>query len=172
MNDYKNKISRKDIDEMSKKIMGWLSDDGRDVKKALDDSTYFNYGCEFVKNSSRFFEVWQPKDRADLIVMGCFLNIPKNYQKVLKGMKDKERMAFFKSIQFAFMFRPISYDILPTVQNAERFEFMIPLYYDGLNKNVFMDSIRLLERCTFFTNIMLDALSEPAGVEVPDPMIA
>ncbi len=143
-------MAQKDIDAVSRKIMTWLSEEGMYKDKVADDNARFHYNAESPPGSGRLIDIIQPKNRDDLILIGNGLMFSPEHLEKLREMDAVERTEFLWDIKFGLLFRESSFNILPDGTNPEKIQFTKEIYYDGLNKNKLMESIRENYRCNLF----------------------
>ncbi|TAN37060.1 MAG: DUF2299 domain-containing protein [Candidatus Methanoperedens sp.] len=163
-------MGQKEIDTMSRKIKEWLSEDGMYKDKLADDKAYFHFIVEIPQGSGRIIDIIQPKNRDDLIIVGNGLMISPEHLEKLREMDETEKAEFLWDIKFGLLFRESSFQIIPEGNNPERVQFTREIYYDGLNKNKLMESLRENFRCNLFViwkfNKQFGEIvsgSEPAG---------
>jgi hypothetical protein len=143
-------MAQKDIDEVSRKIMTWLSEEGIYKDKVTDDKTHFHFAAEFPQGSGRLIDIVQPKNRDDLIVLGNGLMFSPEHLEKLREMDVAERTEFLWDIKFQLLFRESNFQMIPDGNNPIRIHFTREIHYDGLNKNKLMEAIRENYRCNLF----------------------
>lgn len=149
MNNHNTNI-KTDIDDMSKKVRSWLSEEGIYKDRVADNNAHFHYIGEIPSGSGRLFDVFQPKNRDDLIIVANGFVFPPQHLKNLRDMDDARREEFIWDIRFGLLFRESGFNMLPDIKNPERVDFIREIHYDGLNKNKLMESIRENFRCNLF----------------------
>ncbi len=140
----------KKIDEMSRQIKTWLSEEGMYKDKIADDKTYFHFIGESPQSSGQLFELFQPKNRDDLIAIMRGLIISPEHLEKLREMDATERKEFLWDIKFGLLFRESSFNMTFDGNNPSRIDFTREIYYDGLNKNKLMEAIRENYLCSLF----------------------
>ena len=143
-------MSQKEIDEMSRTIMNWLSEEGVYKDKVVDDNAIFHYLAEFPQGSGRIIELMQPKNREDLILIGNGLTFSPEHVKKLNELEKEEKSEFLWDIKFGLLFRKSGFNITPNLDNPEKIQFTREIYYSGLNKNILMEAMRENHLCNLF----------------------
>ncbi len=162
---------QKDIDEVSKKIKTWLTEEGMYKDKTADDKTYFHFIGESPPSSGQLFEIIQPKNRDDLVVIARGLIFSPVHLEKLREMSAAERTEFLWDIKFGLLFRESGFQMMPDGNNPERIQFTREIYYDGLNKNKLMETIRENSLCSLFVIWkLMERFGEVASGTEPSPM--
>lgn len=143
-------MTNKQIDEMSRTIRNWLSDEGIYKDKLTDDKAHFHFIAEFPQGSGRGIDIIQPKNRDDLILVGNGLMIAQEHSDKLKELAVLEKTEFLWDIRFGLLFRESGFNMLPDGTNPKTVQFTREIHYDGLNKNKLMEVIRENLRCNLF----------------------
>ncbi|MDP3102990.1 MAG: DUF2299 family protein [Candidatus Methanoperedens sp.] len=162
---------KKQIDEMNRQIMHWLSEEGMYKDKTTDDKAHFHFVGEYPQGTGKVFEVVQPKNRDDQILVGNALGISPEHQTKLRELSSDEKSSFLWSIKHGLLFRDSGFNILPDGNNPQQIQFITELYYDGLNKNRLMETIRENHRCNLFVIWkFMERFGESSGPEPTSPM--
>jgi hypothetical protein len=161
----------KKIDEMSKQIKTWLAEEGMYKDKVADDKTYFHFIGESPQSSGQLFELFQPKNREDLIVIIRDLIISPEHLEKLREMDAIERNEFLWDIKFGLLFRKSSFNMTPDVDNPSKIDFRREIYYDGLNKNKLMEAIKENYLCSLFVKWkLMERFGKAVSGTEPSPM--
>ncbi len=161
----------KKIDEMSRQIKTWLTEEGMYKDKTADDKTYFHFIGESPHGSGQLFEIIQPKNRGDLVGITRGLMFSPEHLEKLRKISVAERTEFLWDIKFGLLFRESSFQMMPDGNNPERIQFTREIYYDGLNKNKLMEAIRENYQCSLFVIWkLMERFGEVFSGTEPSPM--
>ncbi len=162
---------QKDIAEVSKKIKTWLTEEGIYKDKVADDKTYFHFVGESPLGSRQLFEIFQPKNRDDLVGITRNLVLSPVHLEKLKEMSATERTEFLWDVKFGLLFRESGFQMMPDGNNLERIQFTGEIYYDSLNKNKLMEAIRENYLCSLFVIWkLMERFGDVASGTEPSPM--
>ncbi|MCK5158176.1 MAG: DUF2299 family protein [Candidatus Heimdallarchaeota archaeon] len=143
-------MTHKQIDEMTRNIRNWLSEEGIYKDKIADDKMHFHFLVEFPPRSGRIIDIIQPKNRDDLILVGNGLMFAPEHLKKLREVDVIKKTELMWDIKFGLLFSESGFNMLPDGTNPEKIQFSREIYYDGLNKNKLMEAIRENFRCNLY----------------------
>lgn len=167
MNNYNDKNSRKDIDEVSNNIKNWLMEEKMYKKEIEDKNFYFYYIAENPQAPGGSFIIAQPKVRDDLIVISLTLEFIGGLFEKLKRMTPQEKIDFWVSFKLGIVFATPTFLIHPNEDAPKKIEFRREIYYDGLSKDKLMEAIRDLHRCLYYSNLKFIHFGGKSNTETP-----
>jgi len=144
-------------DEEKKAIIGkWLHEEGFQVSEASDTNSAFNFS---VDAGGIRLHVIQNPDQPDKILIISGVDIPLDVENKLSSLSLERKRAFLWNLRFGILqlrvsSSPIALPLKLKVVNAA--------YYDGLNKNLFMERLLDVHRAIVCVNWNIErALGEP-----------
>jgi len=137
-------------DEVAKKVRDWLVEDGIYKDKVADATADYHFVAEFPPNSRRYIDVIFPKNRDDMVVVAAGVKLSEEHYRSLISLSKEKREELLWEIRFKLLFLETGFQILPSSEDPRIFQFNRELYFDGLNKNVFMDAVKQVYRCMLF----------------------
>ncbi|NYT02156.1 MAG: DUF2299 domain-containing protein [Methanosarcinales archaeon] len=147
-------------DEEKKVIIEkWLREEGFQVSEAPDSGSTFNFS---VDAGGIRLHVIQNPDQQDKILIISGVDIPLEIENKLSSMSLERKRAFLWSLRFGLLqlrvsSSPVALPLKLKVVNAA--------YYDGLNKNLFMERLLDVHRAIVCINWNIErALGEPGPV--------
>lgn len=143
-------MAPREVDEMSRKIMNWLSEDGLYKDKVYDEKLHFHLAAEYPAGSGRHINIIQPNNRDDMIVVVSRIKLAEVHEKALQDMQKKERDRFLWDMRYALLFRESNFQMEPSIDNLQSIQFSREIHYDGLNKNKLMEVIRENFKCELY----------------------
>jgi hypothetical protein len=143
-------MSRAEIDKMMNKVKDWLVEEGIYKDKVPDESANWHLIVEFPSGSGMISEVIQPKNREDLVGIATVISLAEQHYKSVMAMPKPRRDEFLWDTRFQLLFLEAGFQIIPSVQEPQRFQFARELYFDGLTKTSLMQSLIQLHKCRLF----------------------
>ena len=137
-------------DEVARKVRDWLVDEGIYKDKIADENADYHFIAEMPPNSRQFVDVVFPKNRDDMIVIASGVKLSDEHYRSLMGLGEQKREEILWEIRFRLLFLETGFQILPSAQDPQIFQFTREVYFDGLNKNLFMDALKQVHRCKLF----------------------
>jgi hypothetical protein len=153
-------------EEVAKKVREWLVEDGLYKDKVTDENADFHFLAEIPPNSRQFIDVVFPKNRDDMIVIASGVRLADEHYSALMSLSSERREELLWDIRFKLLFLETGFQIVPGVQDPRIFQFTRELYFDGLNKNVFMDALKQIYRCKLFIVWTMQKLFGGSGEEI------
>lgn len=167
MNNYNNKNSRKDIDEMGKKIMEWLKEEEMYKESVINETIHFGFVAKNPNAPIGSFTVAQPKVREDLVLIVLTLEFGGDLFEKLRKMSSQEKIDFWTSFKLGIVFATPTFLLHPSEDAPKTIEFRREIYYDGLTKDRLMEAIRDLHRCLLYSNLKFIPLRGKSNAETP-----
>jgi len=137
-------------DEVAKKVREWLVEEGVYKDKVADGAADYHFVAEFPPNSRQFIDVIFPKNRDDMVIVAAGIKLSDEHYRSLMALSKERRDDILWEIRFKLLFLETGFQILPNASDPQVFQFTRELYFDGLNKNLFMDSLKQVHRCMLF----------------------
>jgi hypothetical protein len=137
-------------DLVAKKVREWLVEEGIYKDKVADDAADYHFVAEIPPNSRQFVDVIFPKNRDDMVIIASGVKLSDEHYRALMSMGEEKRENLLWDMRFQLLFLEAGFQILPNVKEPQLFQFTRELYFDGLNKNVFMDAMKQIYRCKLF----------------------
>ncbi|WP_202318813.1 DUF2299 domain-containing protein [Archaeoglobus neptunius] len=137
-------------EEIAKKVRDWLVEEGIYKDKIADENADFHFLAEVPPNSRQFIDVIFPKNREDMLVIASGIKLSDDHYRSVMSLGDAKREELLWEIRFKILFLETGFQILPNARDPQLFQFTREIYFDGLNKNLFMDAIRQVHKCKLF----------------------
>jgi len=137
-------------DEVAKKVREWLVDEGVYKDKIADENADYHFIAEIPPNSRQYIDIVFPKNREDMIVIASGIKLSDEHYRSIMSLGEAKRDEILWDIRFRLLFLETGFQILPNVKDPQIFQFTREVYFDGLNKNLFMDALKQVHRCKLF----------------------
>ncbi len=144
------RFGNREKDEYAKKVRNWLVEEGIYKDKVADDGADYHFVAEFPPNSMQYIDVVFPKNRDDMVVVAAGIKLSDEHYRALMSLTPEKREELMWDIRFRLLFLEAGFQIIPDASDPQVFQFTRELYFDGLNKNLFMDAMKLVQRCMLF----------------------
>jgi hypothetical protein len=159
-------MSQQETDKEANMVREWLMDEGIYKDKIVDDTARYHFVAEFPQGSGQMYDVIFPKIRPDLIVIVSGVQLSSQHLSGLTALPKPRLDEFLWELKFQFItmktdfiFNPPTPDSVPRI-----IQFQKPLYYDGLNKNLFMEGLKSVHFSRLF---IIWKMAQMFGVETP-----
>ncbi len=136
--------------EIAMRVREWLVDDGIYKDKIPDENADYHFLAEIPPGSGQYIDVVFPKNRGDMVIIASGVKLADEHYRSLMSLADERREELLWDIKFKLLFLATGFQILPSAEDPQIFQFTRELYFDGLNKNIFMDSLKQVYRCKLF----------------------
>lgn len=137
-------------EEMARKVRDWLVEEGIYKDKIADENADYHFLAEIPPNSRQFIDIVFPRNRDDMVVVASGIKLSDEHYRSLMGLSAEKRDEVLWKMRFDLLFLPTGFQILPDANNPQLFQFTRELYFDGLNKNLFMDAVKQVHRCKLY----------------------
>ena len=137
-------------EEYARKVREWLVEEGIYKDKVADASVDYHFVAEFPPNSRQFIDIIFPKNRDDMIVIAAGIKLSDEHYRSIMALNKEKRDEILWDIRFKLLFLETGFQILPNANEPSIFQFTRELYFDGLNKNLFMDALKQVHRCMLY----------------------
>ncbi len=155
---------------MMEKVRNWLVEEGFYKDKVADDKATFHFVAESPSKQA-IIEVIQPKNREDQIILATKISLAEEHKSSLKNMPKDQREDLMWNIRFSLLFLNSGFSIQLSGENPENFQFTRELYHDGLSKQLFMDSLKEIDRCHLFIKWkLLQLFGKTSSSDTQEPM--
>jgi len=149
--------------EIAEKVKKWLVDEGIYKDKLVDDAATHHFLVEMPPNSRQFIDVIFPKNREDMVIIASGLKLSDKHYKSLMSLSEDKRNEILWEIRFRLLFVETGFRIMPSLSDPQLFQFTRELYFDGLNKNMFMDALKQVHKCKLFIIWLMEKISGASG---------
>ena len=163
-------MTKQEMDEVMRKVQAWLTEEGVYRDKVPDDNANYHYKIEFPQGSGRPADIIQPKPRDDLILIISGVSLSEEHYEGLKSKSKKERDDILWDMRFDLLFRNSDFNMLPNLDDLKTIQFIRPLHFEGLTKNVLMDAIREDYKCHLYIVWKMQRLFGAAPPKSPETM--
>ena len=136
--------------DVAMRVRDWLVEDGIYKDRVADENADYHFLVEVPPGSGQYIDVVFPKNRDDMIVIASGVKLADEHYRALMSLSEDRREELLWEIKFKLLFLPTGFQILPNVKEPQIFQFTREIYFDGLNKNLFMDSIKQVYRCKLY----------------------
>ena len=111
-----------------------------------------------------------PKQRDDLILVISAITLAKEHYDALESKSKKEKEDILWDMRFELLFRNSDFNMIPNAEDPQTIQFIRPLHFEGLTKNVLMDAIREDYKCHLFVVWTMQRLFGAAPPKSPETM--
>lgn len=125
--------------EVIDKIWNWIDEEKYDFKALEEPCAGSPIQIEFLKN--RYIIVWVEKDKNDSVLVFARINFSPEEQKVFAHLKEDKKKEFFFAIITPLMEMNLRHSVHPNPDKAEYFHIEKRIYFDGLTKDRFFDTV-------------------------------
>ena len=144
----------KSPEKAEKRIKKWLREEGHYKKKIISDKLYFHFWAG-MPESSELFDIFQPKDRKDSIVIATSIKFNRELRTLYKRLTKDEKDSLLLDLHMTLLQRDIEYSMMSGEIPLGIRLFRI-IYYDALKKNELMKELMRIFRTTILINLKLD----------------
>ena len=148
---------------MARRVRDWLVEEGIYKDKIADENADYHYVAEVPPNSRQFIDIVFPKNRDDMVIVASGIKLSEEHYRSLMSLSSEKRNELLWQMRFTLLFLPTGFQILPSVSDPQLFQFTRELYFDGLNKNLFMDSVKQVHRCKLYVIWTMQKISGEKG---------
>jgi hypothetical protein len=128
-------------------IEGWLTEEDLPFEPVEDGRAHFHLSATYPPKSPFRVDLVQPRRKVpDLLVIGAGVTVADNHREAFMRLTPDDRRAFIWEFSFLLGKRPVEFELHHPEHVLERFSVTMPLYRDGLIKDVFMRSLREVHR--------------------------
>jgi hypothetical protein len=126
---------------MANKVKEWLYNERESygIEPISDEKAIFHYKLKHL-GSELTLDIVNPKSRPDTIVVGAYIPTVLHFKET-QGLDDREYMKFLLDFKTTLTNRRPHTEIQLVANRMQSFVVTLPLYEDGLNKNVFFSGI-------------------------------
>lgn len=149
--------------EVARKVRDWLVEEGIYKDRVADENADHHFIAEVPPNSRQFIDVVFPKNRDDMVVIASGIKLSDEHYAQIMSLDAEKRNELLWEMRFTLLFLPTGFQILPNAENPQLFQFTRELYFDGLNKNLFMDALKQVHRCKLFVIWTMQKISGKRG---------
>ncbi len=163
-----------EVEETRNKIKTWLTKEGLFKNEDLDEDFHFHYAAEYPAGTGRHISIAQASNREDAIVVYSRIRLAEPHKNAWQAMPARERDRLIWQMRYDLLFQESSFEMMPRGGDLEVIRFTRELFYDGLNKNKFMEALRENFKCELyvvwkFQEIFGDGQASRAP-DPPEPM--
>jgi len=152
-------------------VKNWLVEEGIYKDRVVDEKATYHFIAEIPPGSGGYIDVIQPKVRETLVVIASAIQLSDEHYKSLKAMPSPKREEVLWDIRFKLLFLETDFQIIPSAEDPQKFQFTRELFFDGLNKIIFMDAMKQIHRCKLFiTWKMYQLFGESPPTTPSEPM--
>jgi hypothetical protein len=126
--------------EVAEKTRKRLGEEGFHVNDVQDTNTDFHFQIQ-NPNVSIIIE----KQKFDRVTLATYVAFPKLDQELFAFM-NKEGKKFFWNLRDKLIAINVGYTIHPSMEKVERIDITKVIYFDGLTKNIFFNSLSDVQR--------------------------
>ncbi len=130
--------------KIEEKVLTWLSEEGMLRQKVTDDKTNFHFVLNYPKNNS--MDVIQPKNKHDMIVIGCATQISPEHIERFRKLSSKEKDKFMWEFRFLLNNMDVDFQLKHPNKILEGFVVTTEIYEDGLSKDRLVSSVKKVFR--------------------------
>jgi hypothetical protein len=141
--------------EVIDKIQKWLNDESIDF--TTEENSYLDFRINIKDPNQTIFSY---KDKPDSIEFGTYSSLDEEYKKAFVALKNnKEKLQILCDLECSLLEINVGHKLVPSYKNLEKVEIFKKIYFDGLTKDKFMDTIFALQRGSKLVELMFRQLS-------------
>ncbi len=137
---------------VAEKVKAWLTEEGVYRDEIQDEKSLFNYQVEFPRGSHHMVNVYQPRDRADLVALQSAVEFSPQHLDLLAKMAEDARSRFTLGLMLELLSRGVAFQPMPDAEDPTSVLFAGTIYYDGLTKDRLMGLLNVLYQCFLFVS--------------------
>jgi hypothetical protein len=142
---------KKDVIE---KIQRWIKEEGFQSSIAHEPYTDFQVNLKNPNMSIILFN-----NKVDSVYFATYAGFDEADKKAFASLKDKEKkLVLLCDLQRSLIAINVEYSILPNLDNLDRINISKKVYFDGLTKDKFIDTIFALNRAHAAVQLMYQQL--------------
>jgi len=127
-------------DEAREAISAWLKEEGGTVEIRREPRLYFQ--IEFTNRRGRVYNIFQHKDRRDKLVVSVRLVLSPKHRKGLQNVPQRIRRAWLMDLRLALLHHNLNFAFFPGLATIDEITLRKPIWYDGVNKNALLQTVR------------------------------
>ncbi len=148
-----NMSQNRELERNKVKIIRWLTEDGYKIQEIPDPNSQFHIVAEHL--SGMKFDVIHPANMIDKLVLGAGILLTEDRKQKLAAMDHEKRLNLFWDLRFTLLkVSGVSFQNLD--YTSDRYLLQSVAYYDGLNKNIFMDKLHNLQDMVLYLLMAFD----------------
>jgi hypothetical protein len=158
-----NMSQNRELERSKTKIARWLTEDGYKIQDIPDPNSQFHIVAEHASGIK--FDIVHPSNTTDKLLMLAGVLLAPDRKQKLDAMDHEKRLDLFWDLRFTLLrtggigFQNLDY-------TSDRYQLQSVAYYDGLNKNVFMDKLHHLQDMMLY---LLMTFDKQFGQPAPSP---
>lgn len=126
------------------KVQKWLSDEGIFRQKVSDDNSNFHFVINYPEG--HVMDVFEPKGKNDLIVVGCATNVSPEHLSEIKKLSKEKKENFIWDLRFLMNAQPVDFQFQHPENILQSFIISTEIFEDGLTKDRLISSIKMVFR--------------------------
>jgi len=127
-------------DGLEKKVEHICLEEGIAIRKVHSEMANFHLNVQFPNPQSNI-NVFQPKGKDDMIVVGAVIEIAEPHKQSLHGLKEKEREEFIWNLRMMLAKGNIEFELRHPDNILEFVRVHKFLFEDGFSKQMFMNTL-------------------------------
>ncbi len=127
-------------EEAKDKISAWLREEGSVFELKKDTKRQFH--IVFTDIAGRSYNVYQPPKKHDKVVISGKVVLSERHRKGLQSLPQRIRARWLVDLRQALLYGGLNFGFFPSFSSIDTIIVRKPLWYDGITKNEFMQSVR------------------------------
>lgn len=136
------------------KIMQWLTEDGFKIQEMPDANAQFHIIAEHQGGMKA--DIIHPANMKDKLIMHGGVLLTDDRKQKLAAMDLGKKVNLFWDLRLILIMSGVGFETLD--YSSDRYGLSTIAYYDGLNKNIFMDKFHLLLNSMVYLFMTFDKL--------------
>lgn len=149
-----NMSQNRELERNKAKIMQWLTEDGYKLQEMPDPNVQFHLVAEHRAGIK--LDIVQAANMKDKLVIHGAVKLQDDRKQKLVAMDLEKQLNLFWDLRFVMLNNNIEFENL--VNTSDLYGIQTLVYYDGLNKNVFMEKFHRLQNMMFYMLMKFDKL--------------
>ena len=140
--------------EAIEKIQKWIGEEG--LESGVIEQPYADFQVD-LRNPA--VSIIIPRNKINWVIFGTYVQLTQEDKKGFSDLKDKEkRMEMISDLQRSLLAINVEYTFSPDLDSLDKVSIGKNIYFDGLTKDRFMDSIFALKRAMAAVGLMSQRL--------------
>jgi hypothetical protein len=136
--------------EIADKATQWLTEEKQTFEQVSDPNALLNV---IMKISNFNINVIVDNQRRDCLEIVSSIGLPAELLKAFKYLKPEQLTQFFFEVEMAMSINHFGYSFEPDSAHLERITLTKVIYYDGLTKEKFFDTLLMVAKALNILNL-------------------
>lgn len=139
--------------EVIERITRWINEEHYLIRMQTYKDRYADFHAAVQYNRYKVSIIIR-KDRKDMVSIVSRQNFSDQDKKIFSHLREEKKKPFFEDLEFSLLPMNISYSVHPDRNKMEYVHLEKSIYFDGLTKDRFYDSIFAVVRALHMTSLL------------------